>query len=84
MTARRITLRIGRITVAGARPSRAALTKAIERELATLLKAPETVDTLRNARVVPRLNGGRIAPKGPGEAALGRAIAQATMGALRR
>ena len=84
MTARRITLRVDRITVAGAGPSRAALAKAIERELATLLTAPGTVDTLRSAGAVARLNGGRIAPKGPGEVALGRAIAQATMGALRR
>ena len=84
MSARRITLRIDRITVAGARPSRAALARAIEHELTTLLAEPEAVETLRGAGATPRLNGGRIAPKAPGEVALGRAVAQATMGALKR
>ena len=84
MRARKITLRIERITVEGGRPSRAALSEAIGRELGQLLSAPGALETLRGGGWALRLDGGRIAPKGPGEAALGQAVARATMGALKR
>lgn len=84
MRPRRITVTIGRIAVDGPRPSRAALAAAVTRELRTLLAAPGAAETLRGAGAVERLDGGRATPDGQGDAALGRAVAQATMGALKR
>ena len=84
MTARRITLRIDRITVEGRRPSRAALAEAIRRELGGLLSAPGGLEGLQRGRELRRLDGGRIAAEGPGDAAFGRAMARATYGVLKR
>ena len=84
MSARRITVRIDRIIVESGRPSRAALAAAIERELKRLLAAPGAIEDLRGAGATEMLDGGALSPRGPGDAALGRALAQATMGALQR
>jgi hypothetical protein len=84
MSARRITVRIDRIIVESGRPSRAALAAAIERELKRLLAAPGAIEDLRGAGATEMLDGGVVNPRGRGDAALGRAVASATMGVLRR
>ncbi|RCV89160.1 hypothetical protein [Billgrantia montanilacus] len=78
----RITLHIDRVTVTGTSLSRAALSASIANELQSQLSKPDVVARLRNGGWTPRLDGGSIQARSPGESGLGQAVAQATIGAL--
>ena len=84
MSGQRITLRIGRIVLDGSRGSTQEIAVAVERELGRLLARPGAADALRGGGAVPRLDGGRLETGSNRGAALGRSIARATIGALRK
>ncbi len=84
MSAQRITLRISQITIDGGRHDKRIIAQAIERELVRRLSEPGVVEMLGGARWAARIDGGRVRPQGSGSAALARAVAHATMGALVR
>ena len=83
MTKRRITLKIDRVTLSSARISRRELTEAIERELGQRLhQSPGDFEGAGSTRIAS-LAAGRI--KGRATAAgVGQAVAQATLGVIRR
>jgi hypothetical protein len=84
MSRQRVTLHIDRIVIDGPHMSRAALTDAISAELQRALAVPGALDALKGAGYVPRVNAGEVRPANAGPAGLGAAIANATMGALKR
>jgi hypothetical protein len=80
----RLTLHIDQVTITGTGLSRAALSAAIANELQSQLSKPDVVARLRNGGWTPRLDGGSIKARSPGESGLGQSVARATMGALIR
>jgi hypothetical protein len=77
----RVEVQIGRITVRGTPTSPAALRRAVEKEIASLVRAPGALDRLWQGGSVERL-AAPLNLDGPGDRALGRGVARAALGAV--
>jgi hypothetical protein len=86
MTRQRINLHIHSITVAGGHLSEQALSDAIRTELGMRLHGLGSTDFARQGRLVPVVDGGRVAGnENLGlSTGVGQAVARAAMGVVRR